>query len=545
MRIALKKLLPAFILCFIFCFMLFIYEPILLYVTNINDFWFDFNIMFKPVIAMFFLILLIGILAITFGYLIFTKLLKKESWYYAILLIIFLIFFITYIQGNYLISNLPNLDGSVINWNIYHKENYITLGIFLILIIISLLAIKKFKLEKTIQYSMYISIAIFVMLCTSLISTLVTNEKVFMAKNSLAPTFANINTASKNKNFYIVLLDAIDSDVFYKEWQSDENYQDLLNDFTYYNNALAYYPFTRDSIPLILTGKINHNEKEFSEYSTDAYNNSPLFKNLIKQNYNINLYDTDIIWNGEKNINIGNNSTDESYKIDTIKFFKQELKYILFKYLPYSLKKFSSIESFDFNICFNRYNLYLTIGNNVIVNNPKLELTDKNEFKYIHLEGGHVPFDIDENINRIENGTYEQKVHGNLKYIKSFLERLKNNGVYDNSVIVIMADHGYDETEKGSILDRMNPLFIVKGINESHEVKISDKAISFADINEVFINLLNGQKSTELFKDIQNNKIRTTIWYKYNKENHMVEYETKGRANEIDKFKKTGRVFDR
>ena len=53
-----KKLLPAYILCLAFSFMLFIYEPIMMYVNNMNDFWFNFNIMIKPVLEIIHIIII-------------------------------------------------------------------------------------------------------------------------------------------------------------------------------------------------------------------------------------------------------------------------------------------------------------------------------------------------------------------------------------------------------------------------------------------------------------------------------------------------------
>ena len=539
-----KKLLPAYILCFVFCFMLFIYEPIMMYVNNMNDFWFNFNIMIKPVLEIAIPIFLTGIIGSTFIYLIIGVLFKKVKWYYSLLLIIFFIFFITYILGNYLVGRLPGLDGSTINWNKYAMENYITLGIALILIIISIISIKKCGLAKTINYATYISIAIFLMLGTSLFTTLNNNKRIFNQKNKLVLTYDNINTASMNKNYYIVLLDAVDSGKFYQEWQQDAKYKDLFTDFTFYNNAMAYYPFTLNSLPLILTGEINHNEKEFSEFSSNAYNNSPLFKKLTENGYHLNLYDKDIVWNGNKKFDIDNNITSNTYKIDLPYFYKQELKYIMFKYLPFPLKKYSDIETFDFNDCIDKYRISLQEGNEIIENNPKLEFTENNEFKYLHLEGGHQPFNLNEELEPVENGTYMQKVHGNLKYVKNFLDRLKKNNSYDNSVIVIMADHGYDKTGKGDLFYRMNPLLIIKGMNEHHEVAFSNKAISYEDVNSALVELVDGKKSADLFKDIPNKRKRIVLWYHFTKENHMVEYMTYGKASDITKFRKTGRVFD-
>ena len=48
-----RQLRPAYLICVVFCFMLFVYEPLLMYSTNKNDFWFDFGIMIVPTLVIF------------------------------------------------------------------------------------------------------------------------------------------------------------------------------------------------------------------------------------------------------------------------------------------------------------------------------------------------------------------------------------------------------------------------------------------------------------------------------------------------------------
>ena len=55
-----KNLIPAYILSFSISFMLYVYEPILIYSTNLNDFWFDFKTMIS-VIPIYFFILFVGL----------------------------------------------------------------------------------------------------------------------------------------------------------------------------------------------------------------------------------------------------------------------------------------------------------------------------------------------------------------------------------------------------------------------------------------------------------------------------------------------------
>lgn len=68
-----RRLMPAFVIWFAFCFMLFVYEPLLMYSTNKNDFWFDFGIMIFPTLLIFALFLIAGAVFITAFYFIVLK----------------------------------------------------------------------------------------------------------------------------------------------------------------------------------------------------------------------------------------------------------------------------------------------------------------------------------------------------------------------------------------------------------------------------------------------------------------------------------------
>ena len=114
--------------------------------------------------------------------------------------------------------------------------------------------------------------------------------------------------------------------------------------------------------------------------------------------------------------------------------------------------------------------------------------------------------------------------------------------MYNNSAIVVLADHGYAYDE---VIGRQNPILYVKGIDEHHELQVSDKRVSSLDFNEAFIKLLDGNSSMELFQDIEENRERNFIWYAYTQENKMVEYVQKGNAWNLETIEKTGKEYNR
>lgn len=553
-----RQLKPAYVIWSTFCFMLFIYEPLLMYSTNKNDVWFDFGIMILPTLVIFALFLITGAMLITAFYFIVVRFLKgKTGLYQCAVTALFVVVLATYIQGVYLSASLPALTGEPIVWDKYLKEDLLTAVLWVILETAAIALIVRFGTEPVVKWESRVSAAIVVMLLAGLLPHMFSNN-AFEKKDALITTRDHFDEISSNKNFLIFVMDAVDAEELELVLESDEAYREVFRDFTCYSNTTSVFPYTRDSIPLILSGKANTNEVAFEQYASDAYNMSPLFERLDGENYDICLYMEEPVWYGERRFPVANdikNNVVSLYdSIDFNMYFRQEMKYILFKYLPYAYKQYSQIEELDFGMALEQYSYYDDIIYDHITKKPELTKTDRNVFQFVHIEGAHLPFDHDGDLHPVEKGTYTQKVEATVKVVDVWLTRLKENGVYDNSVILIMADHGYYDRgyvdasfdDHGEdILERFHPALLVKGYGESHELAESDVPVSHMDLMDAYMELLDGKKGGEIFPDMDPDRKRQVIWYEYRNEDHMVEYELEGNRFERQDFKPTGRVFDR
>ncbi|MCM1264037.1 MAG: hypothetical protein NC313_15100 [Butyrivibrio sp.] len=545
-----SNLFPAYIIIFTGCFMLFFYEPMLMYSTNMDDFWFDMGVLLTPTVIMFLCFLASGIAVITVIYYINKLLGSKLILYKAVVLTGFLIFLLAYIQGNLLIIGLPPLDGSIIIWENYGKNENVTIFIAAIVIFVVVIAcLQKYKFAKTIKTAAALAAMICAMLLVTMVTEIIRNN-AWENKESAFFSMKNFDTISENRNFLIFLVDAVDAGEFSAVLDAHPEYCSVFDDFTYYEDANSVYAFTKHTVPLVLSGNMDLNENFFWKYSNDAFNNSKLFAALSDTGgYKINIYDTEITWSGEREYEVCNAVSDSKPHIHMVNFCKQELKYMLFKYLPYGMKKFSKIGSLNFEGC-RLDDMGLTENNRIIydhiIDNPELAKDDANIFQFIHVEGAHIPYDYDEELNTITNGSYSQKIIASIVLVNAYIQRLKANGAYDNSIIIIMADHG--ETTKNSdaaIFERFNPILLIKGFDEKHALIRSDAKVSYLDLPDTYRDLLDGRQSTELFADIPADRIRKFIWYRYEKENHMVEYETDGTMKDVGRFKQTGNIYDR
>lgn len=554
-----NKLLPGFILIFVSSFMFFIYEPLLMYATNINDFWFDFSTLLSSNIIIFICFFLF-LFAIYIGiYFIDKAFFKKNILLNIFTVILFGLFLVFYIQGNFLIKDLPKLDGRLIFWNEYPMQNLISIIIFNIVFISLIISCFKFKIKKVLNATKYISLAIFAMLSVSLLSAVLTTEDIFEEKNIVYSTNDGFGKYSSDENFIIFLVDSVDSVMFNEIVKDSEYYSDTFEDFTYYPDTVAAYLYTRESVPFILTGIWNKNETSYKKYSVNAYNKSKLFNNLKEKEYEMNYYNDAIVLEmSEKTANNISNLKVRSKKTKINKLYLEELKYISFKYLPFPFKKYSKIDELNFNSTWNAnkdefQNMFNHINTKVynMINNTNLEIVKEKQFKFIHVEGAHVPFDYDENLNYTPNeGTYESKMAATLKIINTYLNKLKQYDLYDNSNIIIMSDHGYsyaegDERQASLLEGRQNPILYIKGIDEKHEMYISDIPVSQSDLNDVYKDLMNGKTSEELFDNIDKDRERKFIYYEFGKENYMEEYIQTGKAWDEDTIVKTGKKFNR
>lgn len=543
---SLKELAPAYIISFVLCYMMFFFEPLNTYALNINSFWYDMSIFFLPVLGMFGIFFIGSAGVFTIIYLICKKFGKLMPYKIITAVVIFLLFPL-YIQNTFFNFALPLLDGSPINWeeireiDIYWIMFTICIGAILICLCI------KFGIDRMLKYTSFVSLAVFVMLTSSLIVAGIDNN-VLKSKENIIATNANFNKMSSQNNFVIFVADTVSSEEINKIISESPEYAEVFEDFTFYTDAMSVYPYTSYSIPLILTGQASKNEVAYEDFCTNEYNNSPLFSELDKKGYDINLYADALCWEGSRNFDIKNGTSIYDYQIDFATFLSNELKYEWFKFAPYTLKELVDVNEIDFKFGVDTNNDIYSWKDPIIYdmlkNNPEIEKQQRNTFQFFHIEGAHFPWVYDENLNKIYGGTsYRDSVKATINVFKAYIDRLKSNGLYDNTAIIFMADHGdtdnpdYDPSD----ITRMNSILFIKGINEKHNLIRSDLPVSQIDLIDAYSKLLDGKKSDELFSDIETTRTRTALLY--SRIADLTEYVTDGKATEYDKFQATGNFY--
>ena len=477
--------LPGLLLVVAFFFMLVVYAPIEMFWHNIGEFWFTYDQLKTPVMQLFQIMSVIGILVVFLANIISKKV-------YNVFLVFATIVFLTfYIHGNFMVSNLPVMDGKEIVWEEYFSDQLASIVVILIISLIMIVLYKKLKNQTFYNLVSFISVLISGMLIVSLISIVSGNKNNLVEeRKKYQATVLNELDYSSTDNFIVFIVDAVDETEWSQMLEEYPEYEEVFRDFTYFPDTLATYPYTTRAVPYMLSGVLYENEIDYIDWVAKAMDNSPLLKRLKTDGYTVGLYDSSLM------LYSSDYSNYENYVLTNVEISSDSLfkKYLLdmawFKYAPFNLKKYS-----EFNI--DNFGTLKVADASIKVDNWRNEtflkrledgmtLNDsKKYFKFIHTKGAHLPFDMSEDIVRLgtENKaytTYYNQVRGTAKLLAEYLQDLKELGVYDDSVIVLLSDHGYSPSNKEP-KDRQNPMLMVKGKNEQHDFQRSYDVVSHAD----------------------------------------------------------------
>lgn len=451
-----------------------VYAPASLYLNNISEF----NVAVWKVVPVLGIVGIIGVVMImaTGG-----ALLKGKglSFYTAC---VFAVGLGAYIQSSFLNPQFPDMDGAVIDWNKYQKNNITSsvIWIGIVLIIIGLAIFKTKMIEKGIKYFSYLLIGMQMVSLVVLCFTCRLDET------------ANIRFSkegefelSREKNIVVFVIDTLQADTL-QEYIDSEYYQEgLFDDFIFFNNAVAGGASTDVAFPVLLSGNEYDPEQSWGDYTKEVWADNTFFEAMIKRGYDIRLYTEQQAIAGLPEDYAENYTLTDGAKIEDYTHFLMKLYQLGGFYLaPQVLKPvlWMSTEQVTDNIGWG--DEYYSVNNvsfyRDMIRTNGFTLEDNPCFRLYHLWGVHKEFCSDENLNEVTSNsvTEQQVMQGVAKELGIYLGQMKENKLYDQSMIVILGDHG--RHEEGNI--EANAAMMVKMPGEQHELQYSTAPVCFRNL---------------------------------------------------------------
>ena len=179
-----------------------------------------------------------------------------------------------------------------------------------------------------------------------------------------------------------------------------------------------------------------------------------------------------------------------------------------------------------------------------------MDSESKGSFLFYHMLGSHDPFVMDGDGNPASfsnyfEGRFEQ-TRGNLKTVFAYIEMLKEKGVYDNTTIIITADHGLTGTYPELDAERVLSLFIKPAgadpeapLQHSHKQVCQDNLR--ASISSYF-GLTDGQGHRTIESIGEDEEMVRYFWMngsdanKSHRDVNLITYKITGDANDFDNW---------
>jgi len=332
----------------------------------------------------------------------------------------------------------------------------------------------------------------------------------------------------EGKNVVFVIADMFNGNYFGRILKEDEKYSEMLSGFTYYPDCLALAYMTAPSFPGIFAGhdymsvKLNNNGKTGREEIKEAA--SIFFSNIYNAGYQATVANPMYFEASETR------GASIEFPNDYINYWRNKHGYedeggsgkaaILFM-----LSIFNSAPSHWKFIIYDKSSwiilrksaLLKQLRKNAISHLSYIDLLPEisstngreNRFFYIHNELPHSPYGIDSNGNPVKNEFPDNNDIANLhspraaqyaakKFIDvmaNWFNWMKENNVYDNTMIIILSDHGNssndndirlpEQLNNSRVIDdtsRAQSLLLVKGFDASGPVNVSSARLTSADI---------------------------------------------------------------
>lgn len=479
-------------------FMLCIYEPLTIFFQNKDEYLCDFWVLLPECLRLF--AVLFG--AVSLALLVVRLILRKRFIYVVALL--FWGYVCLYIQGNYMVSDLPVLDGRYIYWSEYRGDIIFSTVFWIVMLAATFILLHFLKRDRFRLVSQGVCVFVSLVLLVTGVTVGISNDG-FEKRIELAVSYKNILDYSSDTNVIILVLDAMDAVVENEVLEEYPEYAEAFHDFTYYDNVTSKYIITEYALPFLVGGH-EYVEEEGPQvfYYSNTYD-SDLVSTLTDLDYRMTFYASTIALNTER-AKMFENIVDYKAEVDDhTAFCKVLLRTTGFKYAPYLLKTYTQVLPDELNSYLKKpedvelLDFYHSDRWFAVERNPEAyTLSEDKCFKLIHLNGAHYPFELTRDLDYVLYSSYEECMAASNTLMEMYFEKLQEEGIYDNSIIIVTADHGI--SPDNDLFKRTNPILFVKGLNEHHDtMQRSSAPAAHEDFSEMYSRLLNGAMSDEVF----------------------------------------------
>lgn len=417
---------------------------------------------------------------------------------------------LTWLQGNILVWDYGVLDGRSISWLDEAWRGALDLGIWVALITFAVRGPARFGKPLVAA-----AVATFSFQALGVLMTLGGASENLLVRDS-AVTQQNHDDVfgfSPDSNVVHIVMDGFQTDIFDNILAADggDAFAVALDGFTLYERHLGVYPYTQATVPAFLTGRLFTNEMPFDDFIDTTLSGQTILASALDAGFEVdigapsgwlaNTYSKTGPTNAYHILSSEHVSDGVVAEVEASRL----IDLALFRIVPHFVKALVYRDELWVFQAMAQSKAYLHMQ--YFSDIAFLErLTDRMRvdretpvYKLIHLMLSHKPFVATADCEYggkmgASRATVVAHSTCSLQNVVAVLERMKELGIYDNSLIILMADHGawvpVTDLRNAGELDSINalavamatPVFAIKPPGVTGALQRTDKETSMIDI---------------------------------------------------------------
>jgi hypothetical protein len=482
-RLSIKYVLELFLICYLPIFSFGIFAPTEIFFANLTDFGVIFDefgwkfLQYGTVAALILTVVMFFLPAIL------QKILMGAMWLFSVC---------GYVQTMFLNKGIDQIGATTDGYIPTTGEIARSAAVWIILLIVGIVLIVLNRKEKWLHIMALTSLVLLAAQGVAYVSLFQTaDESAFVyTEGEVTLDAAEQYTVSSEGNVIVLILDTLCNYIYDETAETYPELNDLLADFTYYNNTDCNYWGTFPSIQHIVTGYAFEPETPVNDWMVEGWTNettTAFYDGLHENGYQVHIYTPE-----NRLVAAGNSMSIMEGKVDNLTtttakrsvdhetLYRTLLQMAAYRMMPNYFKPYFDVPNSQYATIVSYPDNQIEYLNpdfySVLCEEGLSTVDDSKYVVYYHLNGIHELI-TDENCRQVDEseGTIDGTMRGMWTMLGEYFDQLKAVGAYDNSTIIITADHG-------AMFDTQS-IFFIKEANVTHEeMQTSEAPISLHEL---------------------------------------------------------------
>lgn len=431
----------------------------------------------------------------------------KKRAFAVVVAVVFSVALSCYTQALFMNVGLPQADGGVVHWDDYTTITVLSAAAWLALIALSVVAVIRYPRKAQMGFCL-VALALVVVQGAGVASLFVGESGASnVAGRTMMVSEKGLLDVSAKTNVVEFVLDNYDTALLEQAVSEEPEMFDGFEGFTWFKDSAGSMIPTRYGNVFLLTGVLPREDEPFSAFLANRYARSPYLGDIRKAGYDVGVYSDTL---GEQYL-----SADEAIQhlyrytsniapldrdvMDVPATAASLLRCALYRDLPWLVKPLAWFYTDEVNRSMfgsgraaSDKTPYLMDDGSLLsrLRTEGLSTNDQDaSYRYIHVIGAHDPFSLDRNGEEVGVGNSNplDQAIGSMKIVETYINELKQLGVYDQTTVIVTTDHGSWWCQEGEIDQPKSPIVLFKPAasvagGRDKPLTVSESPVSAGDI---------------------------------------------------------------